>query len=98
MRRSLGSPMRTLLLRLSCLGILLGNVGRAADEPAPGYTEILKIDAHSHVFEDVPALHALLRKINLRTVNVCNNGTDENLARMHAIAVDLYRAQPQLYP
>jgi predicted TIM-barrel fold metal-dependent hydrolase len=69
-----------------------------ADARAPAYEAILKIDAHSHVFEDLPALNDLMRRINLRTVNVCNNGTNEHLARMHAIALELYRKNPELYP
>lgn len=71
---------------------------RAADEAPPAYTEILKIDVHSHVFEDVPAINALLRRINVRTINVCNNGTDGHLDAMHAIAVEQYRRHPDLYP
>jgi hypothetical protein len=67
---------------------------RAADETAPAYTEILKIDSHSHIFEDSPRVNDLLRRINVRTINVCNNGTDAYLEQMHGIAVDLYRKYP----
>lgn len=70
----------------------------AADESAPPYAQILKIDSHSHVFEDVAEFHALFRRINVRTINVCNNGTDGKLVPMHAIALDLYRKHPDLYP
>ncbi|MEO6246537.1 MAG: amidohydrolase family protein [Opitutaceae bacterium] len=70
---------------------------RAADAP-PAYTEILKIDVHSHIFEDVPAIHALFRRINLRTINVCVPGGDGHLATMDRIAFALYRAHPELYP
>jgi predicted TIM-barrel fold metal-dependent hydrolase len=34
----------------------------------------------------------------VRTINVCNNGTDGHLEPMHAIAVDLYRKHPQTLP
>jgi predicted TIM-barrel fold metal-dependent hydrolase len=71
---------------------------RAADETAPAYADILKIDVHSHVFEDIPDLNALLRRINVRTINVCNNGTDEHLETMHRIALELYHKYPDLYP
>lgn len=70
----------------------------AASESAPAYTEILKIDAHSHIFEDSPRINDLLRRINVRTINVCNNGTDEHLEKMHAIAFDLYEKHPTLFP
>lgn len=89
-RLSLALPRLALVCSalLSCL--------RAAD--TPGFTELLKIDVHSHVFEDVPALNDLLRRINVRTINVCNNGTDAHLERMHAIAVEQYRRHPTLFP
>jgi predicted TIM-barrel fold metal-dependent hydrolase len=73
-------------------------IAAAADESTPAYEAILKIDAHSHVFEDLPQLNALMRRINLRTINVCNNGSNEHLATMHAIALELYRKHPDLYP
>ena len=66
---------------------------------APEFGEILKIDLHSHVFEDIPALNAMLRRSNVRTMNVCNNGSDaRNLATMHRIAIELFRAHPDLFP
>ena len=67
-------------------------------EASPAYTDILKIDVHSHIFEDVPAFHALFRRINLRTINVCVPGGDGHLATMDRIAFELYHAQPELYP
>jgi predicted TIM-barrel fold metal-dependent hydrolase len=90
--------MKSLLLRLALPAFLVTFTARAADESAPAYTEILKIDSHSHVFEDIPALNELFRRINVRTINVCNNGTDGHLDTMHRIAVDLYRKYPTLYP
>lgn len=69
-----------------------------AAEPAPPFEAILKIDAHSHVFENHPDFHALFRRLNFRTVNVCNDGTDGHLEQMHAIAFELYRQHPTLYP
>jgi predicted TIM-barrel fold metal-dependent hydrolase len=59
---------------------------------------MLKIDAHSHVFEDIPALNALLRQINLRTVNICVPGTDGHLGDMDRIARELYAKYPDLFP
>jgi len=83
-------------LHLALAASLLLSCLRAADTPR--YEEILKIDVHSHVFEDLPGLNDLMRRINLRTVNVCNNGTDGHLERQHAIAVELYGKHPTLYP
>ncbi len=85
------------LVSLALFGAVPFGALRAAEAP-PAYTEILKIDVHSHIFEDVPALHALFNRINLRTINVCVPGGDGQLATMDRIAFELYRAQPQLYP
>ena len=70
----------------------------AADESTPGYAEILKIDVHSHIFEDVPAINALFHRINVRTINVCVPGGDGHLATMDRIAFELYGKHPELYP
>jgi len=75
-----------------------GHVLAAADATAPRYESILKIDSHSHMFEEIPEFNALLRRINVRTINVCNNGTDGHLDVMHRIAVEQYRKHPDLYP
>jgi predicted TIM-barrel fold metal-dependent hydrolase len=65
----------------------------------PDFADILKIDLHSHVFEDIPALNAMLRRNNVRTMNVCNNGSDvKNFAAMHRIAIALFKAHPDLFP
>ena len=90
--------MKSPLLRFALLLLAFGFTARAADEKPPAYTEILKIDSHSHVFEDLPALNELFRRINVRTINVCNNGTNGHLETMHRIALDLYQKYPTLYP
>jgi predicted TIM-barrel fold metal-dependent hydrolase len=84
-------------LRLAAVLFAGVTMMRAAEETAPPYESILKIDSHSHMFEDIPQFNEMLRRINVRTINVCNNGTDGHLERMHAIAFDLYRKHPQLY-
>ena len=90
--------MKPLLLRVVVPLLALSSIVLAADETAPAYTDILKIDAHSHIFEDIPELNELLRRINVRTINVCNNGTDEHLETMHRIALELYQKYPTIYP
>jgi predicted TIM-barrel fold metal-dependent hydrolase len=77
----------------------LASFAPAADSDLPpGFVDLLKIDAHSHIFEDIPGLNAMLRELNIRTVNVCNNGTDDHLEVMHRIAYDLAEKHPDLYP
>ena len=92
--------MRPILSRLALPLVFsaLAFTVHAADPKPPAYADILKIDAHSHTFDEIPALDAMMRAANVRTINVCNNGTDEWLERMHAIAVEKYRKDPLLYP
>ena len=92
-------PMRypSLLLLLGSFTLGCSSPACAADTP-PAFTEIRKIDVHSHIFEDVPAIHALFRRINVRTINVCVPGGDGHLATMDRIAFELYRKEPTLYP
>lgn len=78
--------------------LALAATAGAADQRAPAFAEIRKIDAHSHVFQDMPELDAWMRANNIRTINVCNTGSDEHLETMHAFALAHYRRQPDLYP
>lgn len=72
--------------------------GRAADVPVPDFAAIRKIDAHSHVFEDLPGLNAMMDRLNVRTINVCVPGGDGHLALMDRVARELYQKRPDLYP
>src|SRR4051812_12555553 len=79
----------------SCFAVL-ATVARAED--APGYLDLLKIDAHSHVFEDMPQMVAMLRRNHVRTINICVPGTDGHLEEMHRIALGLFQKYPDLFP
>lgn len=95
-----------LRLPVFCLPVVIGLLpaltpAAPADSGAPyppGFLEIRKIDVHSHVFEDLPALNVLMREVNVRTINVCGNGTDGHLEVMHRIALEQYHQHPDLYP
>lgn len=52
--------------RAISLGLALACVapGFAADEPAPPFAQILKIDAHAHTFAALPELDAGMREAN----------------------------------
>lgn len=63
----------------------------------PAFEAMRKIDVHSHVFEDLPALHDMLRRIDVHIINVCNPGTDGHLDFMHRTADALADAHPDLY-
>jgi predicted TIM-barrel fold metal-dependent hydrolase len=53
----------------------------------PAFEEILKIDVHSHIFDDVPEVVEMMDRNRIRIVNVCVRGTDpERLRLMQALA------------
>lgn len=81
-----------------CLHPQTQDAGSAAGGAAPRFEEMLKIDAHSHVFEDIPQLNEMLRRNNVRTINICNRGRDGHLETMHRIALELYQKHPELFP
>jgi predicted TIM-barrel fold metal-dependent hydrolase len=55
--------------------------------PPPAFEEILKIDVHSHVFDDVPEVVAMMDRNRVRIVNVCVRGTDpQRLRRQEQLA------------
>jgi hypothetical protein len=62
---------RTFLTLTALLLAPLVSLPAAANEAMLAFEELLKIDVHSHVFEDFPALNDLFQRINIRTVNIC---------------------------
>jgi predicted TIM-barrel fold metal-dependent hydrolase len=70
--------------------------GPAATAP-PGFEQLRKVDVHSHIYEDLPAVNAMLRRINLRVINVSVPGTDGHLDFMHRFNAALVKAHPDLF-
>ncbi len=68
-----------------------------ADQPAPRFEDIVKIDVHSHNFEDMPQLDEMLRRTNTQAVNVSVPGTTPHLETMHRVASELARNHPGLH-
>jgi predicted TIM-barrel fold metal-dependent hydrolase len=67
------------------LGLGAPSVGLAG--PPPAFEEILKIDVHSHIFDDVPEVVEMMDRNRIRIVNVCVRGTDpDRLRRSEAMA------------
>ena len=93
-------PTHSLLFTTALALLAALPTATAADpaEAAPAFAAMRKVDAHSHMFEDHPAFHALFRRLNIQTVNICVNVGGKHLERMHETAFDLYRQHPQLYP
>jgi len=71
------------------LGALLLAAAPAAARAGapPKFEDVLKIDVHSHIFEDVPEVVAMMDRAQVRIVNVCVRGTNpERLRQQEATA------------
>ena len=73
------------LLAALLLGLAAPSTGLGG--PPPAFEEVLKIDVHSHIFEDVPEVVEMMDRNRVRIVNVCVRGTDpERLRQAQAMA------------
>ena len=59
-----------------------GNCMAAESGSAPPFEQILKIDVHAHVFEDIPVFVEMMRRTNLRIVNICVRGNNLAIMRL----------------
>ena len=76
---------RRLLLVASA--VVLATLPRPLAGAPPAFEDILKIDVHSHFFDDVPELATMMDRAKVRIVNVCVRGTDmERLRQQEAWA------------
>jgi predicted TIM-barrel fold metal-dependent hydrolase len=66
-------------------------------KPSPRFEQVRKIDVHSHIYEDLPVVNAMLRRINLRVINVSNPGTDGHLDFMHDFNAALVKQHPDIF-
>ena len=70
--------------------------GSTAKSPS-GFEQMRKVDVHSHIYEDLPIVNAMLRRINLRVINVSNPGTDGHLDFMHRFNAALVKQHPDIF-
>ena len=63
----------------------------------PGFERLRKIDVHSHIYEDLPVVNDMLKRINVRLVNVSNPGTDGHLEFMHQFNAALVKRHPDIF-
>ncbi len=64
----------------------------------PAFKDILKIDVHAHIFEEMPEFMDMMDRINLHMVNVCVRGTQpELLEPMERQAEFLYKNYPKYF-
>jgi predicted TIM-barrel fold metal-dependent hydrolase len=66
-------------------------------ESPPGFAQLRKVDVHSHIYEDLPAVNAMLRRINLRVINISVPATDGHMAFMHRFNAALVTQHPDLF-
>jgi predicted TIM-barrel fold metal-dependent hydrolase len=62
-----------------------------------GFERMRKIDVHSHIYEDLPVVNAMLQRINLRVINISNPGTDGHLDFMHRFNAALVKRHPDIF-
>jgi predicted TIM-barrel fold metal-dependent hydrolase len=48
----------------------------------PDYRAFLKIDLHTHVFADFPEYVQMMRRNNIKGINICTGGTDPAMVKM----------------
>jgi predicted TIM-barrel fold metal-dependent hydrolase len=63
----------------------------------PGFEQLRKVDIHSHIYEDLPVVNAMLKRINLRVINISVPATDGHMAFMHRFNAGLVKAHPDLF-
>ena len=94
--------------RIFSLGLCVAALGSfflsrpAAQTPTPppdvpGFSAMRKVDVHAHIYEDLPVVTDMLRRTNVRVVNISNPGTDGFLDLMHRFNAGLVIAHPEQY-
>lgn len=91
--------MKKAILWLSVISLVMtGALSGAAEETAPPFEGIFKIDIHSHIFEDMPEFVGMMERINLHIVNICVRGTQpELLDPMELMAERLHHKYPRRF-
>lgn len=59
--------------------LTLSAQSKSTTDPAPSFEHMIKIDIHVHVFDDMPECADMLRRINMRAVNICIYGNQPAL-------------------
>jgi predicted TIM-barrel fold metal-dependent hydrolase len=80
--------------------LLLAGPAAARAAAPPAFEDVRKIDVHSHVFEDLPEVVAMMDRTHVRIVNVCVRGTNpERLRQQEAMAERLLEEYgPKRFP
>jgi hypothetical protein len=80
----------------ACTGIK-GTAGETPVEP-PDYRSFLKIDVHTHIFADFPEYVKMMRRNNVKGINICTGGTDPEMIKLEQeIAEKVQAAYPDTF-
>jgi predicted TIM-barrel fold metal-dependent hydrolase len=88
---------RILFAASSLVALALPHAQQSAPMSPPGFEQLRKIDVHAHIYEDLPAVDAMLRRSNIRVINVSNPGTDGHLEFMHRFNAALVAQHPDIF-
>lgn len=74
-----------------------GEAGQPPVEP-PDYRSFLKIDVHTHIFADSPEYVEMMRRNNIKGINICTGGTDpEMVILQQQIAEQMQASYPDTF-
>lgn len=77
---------------------LLSTVLAWAGEPAASFESMPKIDAHAHVYVDIPEFTSMLERIGVQVINICDGGNDVvQMAAKRGWVQGLHEAHPEDY-
>jgi predicted TIM-barrel fold metal-dependent hydrolase len=78
--------------------IILGTLRGNADEATVGLEEMPKIDAHAHVYVDMPEFNAMLARTGFRVINICDGGNDPaQMVAKRGWVQNLHEAHPMKF-
>ena len=93
--------MREILRAKRWMALLLCGLSTSfgwADAPAAGFESMPKVDAHAHVYIDIPAFTAMLARTGFRVINICDGGADPAmLVAKRGWVQGLHEAHPERY-
>ena len=92
-----GTTVKQTVLSMTLMSLVAaGTYASIPQDKTPAFEEILKIDVHSHIFEEMPEFVEMMQRINLHIVNICVRGNlPERLEPMERQAEFLHRC-PQV--
>lgn len=80
------------------VAVLSGVAPVWAEEPVPDFESMPKVDAHAHVYMDIPEFTAMLARMGFRVINICDGGNDPAmLAAKRGWVQGLHEAHPDHY-